>query len=155
MKIEIAAIGKLKQKPCRALMAQYSGRIEHYIGFEHSALRESKLTRQNVAAGLSEEVAQFEKRCTPSTVRVAMDERGELPSSREFAAMIERWMVHGERHVAFFIGSANGLDASFKERCDHTLALSPMTLPHELARVLLAEQIYRALTIIRGEPYHK
>lgn len=94
-------------------------------------------------------------RCQTDTVRVAMDERGELLTSAELSAWLEEWMLRGTRHVAFFIGSAHGLDPTLREECEHTLALSPMTFPHELARAMLAEQLYRAATIIRGEPYHK
>lgn len=155
MKIEVVAMGKVKQKQCKALVEEYTGRLKHYIPFKETSLRESKLTAQQRELGLAEEAQLFEKQCTPNTIRIAMDERGKQMTSKQFAALIERWMTRGERHVAFFIGSASGLDAEFREGCDHVMALSAMTLPHEVARVILSEQLYRAMTIIRGEPYHK
>ena len=155
MKIEIVAMGKVKEKRCKALVTEYTGRLTHYIPFKETSLRESKLTAQNRELGLREEAESFEKCCSPDTIRVALDERGELMTSEEFASLLERWMTHGERHIAFFIGSASGLDEEFRKSCRHVLALSKMTFPHELARVMLAEQLYRAMPIIRGEPYHK
>ncbi len=155
MKIEVVAMGKVKEKHCKALVADYVGRLKHYIPFKETSLRESKLTAQNREEGLREEAQSFEKCCTPNTIRIAMDERGKQMTSVELAQLIEQWMTQGTRHVAFFIGSASGLDEEFREGCQHVLALSKMTLPHEVARVILTEQLYRSMTIIRGEPYHK
>lgn len=155
MKLEILAMGKLKDKRCRALMGDYMGRLAHYLPSKETCLRESKRTAQDVELGLREEAAEFAKKCSPRTIKVVMDERGELITSEALAQKIEHWMVHGEHHIAFMIGSANGLDAEWRGQADMVLALSPMTLPHELARVFLAEQLYRAMTIIRKEPYHK
>lgn len=155
MKLEIVAMGKVKEKSCKALVDEYTRRLKHYIPFEETSLRESKLTAQNVELGLRQEAELFEKSCQPGTIKIAMDERGEMWTSQELAAKIERWMTRGERHIAFFIGSANGLDPEFRDGCDARLALSAMTLPHEMARAVLAEQLYRAMTIIKGEPYHK
>jgi len=88
--------------------------------------------------------------------KVAVDRRGKTVRSESFADWIEQQMVGGKRHVSLFIGGAYGLDARFRrEECDWSMSLSSFTLPHELARVVLAEQLYRALTIVRGEPYHK
>lgn len=155
MKLEIVAIGKLRDKRYRALMREYMGRLSHYGPCEETSLRGSKLAGQDVPAALAEEAEAFERRCGPRTLRVAMDERGEALTSVELARRVEQWMTYGQHHVAFFIGSANGLDPDFRARCDSALSLSAMTLPHEMARVLLAEQLYRAMTIIRNEPYHK
>jgi len=87
---------------------------------------------------------------------VAVDRSGRSISSRTFADWIDDQMVGGVRYVSFFVGGAHGLDPEFREsECHWTLSLSPFTLPHGLARLVLAEQLYRAMTIIRGEPYHK
>jgi 23S rRNA (pseudouridine1915-N3)-methyltransferase len=90
-----------------------------------------------------------------ASVRVVMDERGQLLTSAELAQQLERWMNSGAKQISFIIGGAAGLEPSLRDSADLLLALSPMTLPHELARVILSEQLYRAMTIIRGEPYHK
>ena len=153
MKFEIAAVGKLRDKHCRALLRDYIGRIEHHVSCDHEPIRASR--HGEVHAALAEEAARFEGRCGPRTVRVVLDERGVLESSAAWAARVEEWMVRGTHRVAFFLGSAHGVDEGLRERADLVWSLSPMTLPHELARVVLAEQLYRAMTIIRGEPYHK
>lgn len=156
MKIEIVAMGKVRDKHCKALVREYLGRLDHYVSsVTHTELREVRASGGQVDVALRQEADMMRARCQTDTVRVAMDERGELLTSAELSAWLEEWMLRGTRHVAFFIGSAHGLDPTLREECEHTLALSPMTFPHELARAMLAEQLYRAATIIRGEPYHK
>ncbi|MCS6876956.1 MAG: 23S rRNA (pseudouridine(1915)-N(3))-methyltransferase RlmH [Geminicoccaceae bacterium] len=86
---------------------------------------------------------------------VALDERGLLLSSRDFAARLGRWREEGVRTVAFAIGGAEGLDPSVRERAALLLALGRMTFPHELVRLLLVEQLYRAWSILEGHPYHR
>jgi 23S rRNA (pseudouridine1915-N3)-methyltransferase len=85
---------------------------------------------------------------------VALDERGKNPSTAELSEMFGQWLSGG-RDVAFVIGGADGLHASIKARAARLLALSRMTLPHGLARVLLAEQLYRAMSLLKGHPYHR
>lgn len=152
MKLEIMAVGKLRDKHYRALFNEYFGRLGHYLPCAHT---EIKASRASGADALAEEADVFRARTRTHTVRVAMDERGPPRTSTELAEICQEWMLRGTRHVAFYIGSAEGLDATFRQECDLVLSLSTMTLPHEMARVLLAEQLYRAQTIIRGEPYHK
>jgi 23S rRNA (pseudouridine1915-N3)-methyltransferase len=84
---------------------------------------------------------------------VALDERGRTRTTPELAERLDDWRMQG-RDVAFLIGGADGLDAACHERADETLSLSPMTLPHALVRVVLAEQVYRAWTVLAGHPYH-
>jgi 23S rRNA (pseudouridine1915-N3)-methyltransferase len=85
---------------------------------------------------------------------VALDERGKLLDSRQFAAQLGTWRDQGSRQVAFVVGGAYGLDPSVRERADLVLSLSPMTFPHQLVRLLFAEQLYRATAILQGSPYH-
>lgn len=151
MRLEIVAVGKVKQPQCRALVDEYMGRLKHYLPSGQTEVREGKGQLHEVmaqeAAALSTAAAQ--------SIRVVMDERGELLTSEQLAQRIDRWMTAGTKQVCFIIGGAAGLEPSMRDDADLLLALSPMTLPHELARVILAEQLYRAMTIIRGEPYHK
>lgn len=152
MKILLNSVGKPKDKHLRALAQAYSTRIGHYLPMDIREIREG--------SGRTEEVKEQEGQALLSglqddTIRVALDERGELMSSREFATFIEKHMVRGTRYLAFFIGGAAGLDPTLMQQCHTRISLSPMTLPHEVARVILLEQIYRAMTIIRNEPYHK
>ena len=85
---------------------------------------------------------------------VALDERGKSWSSKELSSRLEGWMTH-EPHVIFLIGGADGLADSCKQRADQLWSLSELTLPHALVRVVLAEQIYRAWTLVQGHPYHR
>ena len=87
-------------------------------------------------------------------VKVALDERGKAISTAQLASQIEDWMTQG-RDICFLIGGADGLDDAVKSKADLVLSLSNMTLPHALVRVVLAEQLYRAMSIIRNHPYHR
>ncbi len=87
-------------------------------------------------------------------VKVALDERGKAFTTAQLADWLEDWMSHGQ-DVFFLIGGADGLDAAVRERADIVLSLSKLTLPHALVRVVLAEQLYRAISIIRNHPYHR
>lgn len=155
MRLEIVAVGKLRDKPCRTLMDDYMGRLRRYGRFEMTEIKESKLTPTQLEVGLAQEAESFRRCLQPDSISVAMDERGEDWTSVELSEQLQRWMNQSVRHVAFFIGSANGLDVPFRQECNHRLRLSAMTLPHEIARVILAEQLYRAMTILANEPYHK
>jgi 23S rRNA (pseudouridine1915-N3)-methyltransferase len=98
------------------------------------------------------EAERLRARLLPRARRVALDPEGRVPASSEaFARWLERRM--GERPVAFVIGGAAGLDAALVAECDERLSLGPLTMPHQLARVVLTEQLYRALTIAAGHPY--
>jgi 23S rRNA (pseudouridine1915-N3)-methyltransferase len=90
----------------------------------------------------------------PGSVKVALDERGKAQTTAELARRLADWMQQG-RDVAFLIGSADGLDRGLKAGADLLLALSAMTLPHALVRVLLAEQLYRAVSLNQNHPYHR
>lgn len=152
MKILLNSVGKPKDKHLRALAQEYTSRIGHYLPIDVRDVREG--------SGRPDEVKEQEGQALlnglqDDTIRVALDEHGDLLSSREFAGFIEKHMVRGTRYVAFLIGGAAGLDPTLMQQCHTRISLSPMTLPHEVARVILLEQIYRAMTIIRNEPYHK
>ena len=154
MKFEIVAIGSMKTAGLGDALDEYVGRIGRYVQAEvvevdpGSSSREAERKRQEAEALLS---------AAPDTgTRIAVDQRGRTVTSEQFADWVDREMVSGTRYVTFFIGGAFGLDADFRKNdCHWSLSLSSLTLPHELARVALAEQLYRALTIVRGEPYHK
>lgn len=87
--------------------------------------------------------------------RIALDERGACVSSTALAQRLERFFLAGRSDLLFLVGGANGHDDSLRDEADWVWSLSPLTLPHELARVVLFEQVYRAFTILRNEPYHK
>lgn len=147
MKFEIIAVGDMKSRPYRALMDDYLERIERYVPAEEIEVRAARTAKDEADA--------LQKAASEGAVTIALDERGKQMTSRQLAKWVDDWMVGGRRHISLFVGGPDGLDADFRRQCDRRLALSKLTLPHQMARVLLAEQLYRALSIIRGEPYHR
>lgn len=138
MKLFVIAVGKLKAAELRALSDDYLGRIRRYTGCEEREVRD--------AAGLASAIPK-------DAFVVALEVTGTAFTSEAFSRRIEQWASRHKGVVAFLIGGAEGIPPEVSARADAKLSLSTMTLPHRLARVLLLEQIYRALTILRGEPY--
>lgn len=140
MKVRIVAAGSLKDRGSRGMMDDYLERIAHY-----APCREEELAAKPAAAAWDKAMR--------ADVTVALEVGGERMSSHAFAQRIARWGAMGKGDVAFLIGGADGLPAEVSAAANAKLSLSDMILPHRLARVVLAEQIYRAFTILRGEPY--
>jgi len=138
MKIVVVAAGKLKEKEARALADDYLGRIRRYVKCDEIEVKK--------AADLASAVPA-------AALVVALEVDGDSVSSTELSRRLERWASTGKGVVAFVIGGAEGIPAPLSKAATARLSLSKLTLPHRLARVLLLEQIYRALTILRGEPY--
>jgi 23S rRNA (pseudouridine1915-N3)-methyltransferase len=109
---------------------------------------------RNSPGGPEPEGERLLRHVDADTLAVALDERGESWTSAELARRLARWL-NGEPHVALLIGGPDGLSAAVRRRADHLWSLSPLTLPHGLVRVLLAEQLYRAWTLLQGHPYHR
>lgn len=137
------------------LAREYRERLAHHLPVEDVEIREVRVSGNDVAGALAEEAEAMQKASPDGALTIAMSEDGKQIDSAELAEWMDDWMVSGQRHVVFYIGSAHGLDRPFRRRCDRRLSLSNMTFPHEMARMMLWEQLYRAMTIIRGEPYHK
>lgn len=108
-----------------------------------------------VKDGTSEEVSARLLAASEGCLRIAMDERGDLWSTTRFVMNTQNWQLHSVKKVAFLIGASDGHTQELRSKCDHILALSKLTLQHELALVVLLEQIYRVYTIIAGMPYHR
>ena len=132
MNLQLLFIGKPRSREANLLAQEYTGRIKDYCKFEMVQLKDEKAA---AAYGRA--------------FKVVLDPAGEQLTSRELAAFLEKTT----RETAFFVGGAEGFSDEFRARADRLISLSKMTLPHELARVILAEQIYRAFTILRGHPY--
>jgi 23S rRNA (pseudouridine1915-N3)-methyltransferase len=158
MKIAIAAVGRMKQGPERELVARYleravaSGRPLGLAGFEVSELTES---RASSSAARKADEAKLLRATLPEGIVVALDERGRTLGSEAFANQVARWRDDGRPAVSFVIGGADGLEPDFVKAADLTLSFSPLTWPHQLVRIMLAEQLYRATTILSGHPYHR
>ncbi len=156
MKLHVIAVGRLKEKHFRKAADVYFERLSHYIKSAETEVREArKNERRDTAPAIAAEADNLLSAVPKNAVIVALDERGKQMSSQELAEFIDHQMVYGRQDVCFLIGGALGLDPKIRKRADKVIALSRMTLPHEMARMVLAEQLYRAMTILRGEPYHK
>lgn len=152
MKVVIAAVGKPRDAALAAAIEQYERRAARYWPLEVREVKEER-ARAAAAAVKEKEGERLLARTTGAAV-IACDERGSTMTSREFAAFLQAARERA-RDVAFVIGGAYGLADSVCSAAQQRLALASWTLPHDLARLVLTEQLYRAGTIVRGEPYHK
>ena len=158
MRIVIAAIGRLKQGPERELVSRYldrarlSGRALGLTGFDVAEPVES---RAGSADARKAEEARLLTAALPEGVVVALDEHGRSIGSEAFAAEIAKWRDAGKPALSFVIGGADGLDPALVKKADLVLGFSALTWPHQLVRIMLAEQLYRTTTILSGHPYHR
>jgi 23S rRNA (pseudouridine1915-N3)-methyltransferase len=159
MHLLIAAIGRLKDGPDRALLERYAERMNaagRSLALGPLVIRELPESRAATAAArMRDEAARLSVAAAPADVRVALDTGGRQLSSEGFAAWLRTRRDAGCKSVAFLIGGADGHGTDALDPADLKLSLGPMTLPHGLARIVLAEQLYRAATIIAGHPYHR
>jgi len=152
VRLRVIAVGKDRSGLYAPAVSEYTRRIERYVRFELVELSDSG--KRGGGRTRQEKGESALARIGASDHVVALDELGVERDSMEFARCIERWLGAG-RDVAFLIGGAEGLSPPVLARANERLALSRMTLAHRLARLVLVEQLYRAMTIVRGEPYHK
>lgn len=145
MRLVVAAVGKVKERGLRETLDDYLGRLRRYVPTDEVELRDGSTA--DVAAA-------FAKVAPEGVSLVALEVGGRAHSSEGFARLVERLGSTGKGVVVFAIGGADGLPAEVSRRATATLSLGAMTLPHRLARLVLVEQLYRAMTILRGEPYH-
>jgi 23S rRNA (pseudouridine1915-N3)-methyltransferase len=154
MRLRVFAVGRLKEPSIRDACESYSQRIQRYLSFEVREVREAGHSDRDAARALQVEATALLRAVPSGHQVVALTRAGAALNSEELAALVATWQT-GQRDVAIIVGGARGLDRSVLDAADACLSLSPMTLPHELARLVLFEQLYRACTILRGEPYHK
>ena len=155
MKFLIFAVGNKMPKWVEAGFDEYARRMPHEAAIELTEIKpekrgEGKKVEQLLAAEAARILVTLPSRCRI----VAMDERGSQWTTARLADSITGWMRNGG-DTAFLVGGADGLDANIRNSADEVLALSAMTLPHGLARILLAEQLYRAVSLINRHPYHR
>lgn len=134
----MAAVGRLRERPLRQVADDYLGRIRRYVRCDEHELRDG---------------AALGRAMPEAALRVALEVKGETLSSPELALRLERWGATGKGVIGFLVGGAEGLPRPISRAAAVRLSLSPLTLPHRLARIVLYEQIYRALSTLRGEPY--
>jgi 23S rRNA (pseudouridine1915-N3)-methyltransferase len=159
MRITVLAVGRMKQGPERELVARYldravaSGKPLGLTGFSVTELTESRAG--SATARKAEEARALAAHLPEGGMVVALDERGKSVRSDDFAQRLGRWRDDGKQAVSFVIGGADGLEPGFVTDADLVLGFSVMTWPHQLVRIMLAEQLYRATTILSGHPYHR
>ncbi|MFV0386689.1 23S rRNA (pseudouridine(1915)-N(3))-methyltransferase RlmH [Paracoccus sp. (in: a-proteobacteria)] len=154
MRIDIAAVGRLKKGPEAALVADYLARFAktgRSLGLPAIGLTEVEDRR---GGGMPAEADLLARAIPPGAAVVALDERGEQPASPDFAARLAGFR-DAARDLCFVIGGADGLAPALRDRADWQISFGRMVWPHMLVRVMLAEQLYRAATILAGSPYHR
>jgi 23S rRNA (pseudouridine1915-N3)-methyltransferase len=152
MDIALVAVGKLRPY-YRQACDDYARRLRRYTVLREYEVPEASRA-PSAAIQRAEESARLEARIADASTVVASAREGTGWSSREVARQLERWLLIA-RPLVLVIGGSHGLDPTMLSRASARWSLGPLTFPHELARVIILEQIYRAFTILRGEPYHK
>jgi 23S rRNA (pseudouridine1915-N3)-methyltransferase len=159
MRITLFAVGRLKAGPEKDLASRYLDRFSKAgpaIGLELAKLVEIQESRaSNPDTRKREEAAALEKALPEGAALILLDERGKALDSQAFSDVIGRYRDNGKRDMMLAIGGADGLDPDLRARADLVLNLGTMTWPHQLVRILIAEQLYRAVTILSGHPYHR
>jgi 23S rRNA (pseudouridine1915-N3)-methyltransferase len=153
VKVRILAIGRDRSGLFAPGVDEYLERLSRTLQVELVELPEAR-RHAGTPQAREEEGATLLARLRPAERAVALDERGDQPTSLELSRRLAGWQARGQ-DVALLIGGADGLAPAVLERAQERLSLSRLTLPHRLARLVLVEQLYRAVTILRGEPYHK
>ncbi len=154
MTIHLVAVGQIKNPSIRETCADYASRIQHYMRLEIKEVKDGgRRDRDAAYARMLESQALYQVAPKGCSI-VALTRSGSSETSQSFAKMLESWRSQSN-HVALLLGGAHGLDGDILERADASLSLSQFTLPHDIARLVTLEQLYRACTILRGEPYHK
>lgn len=144
MRICIVAVGKIKERGLRELIDEYLDRVRRHVGFDEIELREGRNVEESM------------RNAIPANSHVvALEIGGREFDSVGFARQLERWGATGKGVVTFLIGGADGLPSSISRGAQERMSLSKLTFAHRVARVVLVEQIYRATTIWRHEPYHR
>ncbi|MFW5722135.1 MAG: 23S rRNA (pseudouridine(1915)-N(3))-methyltransferase RlmH [Desulfohalobiaceae bacterium] len=153
MQLKFVWIGKLRKRFWLDAAAHYAGRLKHRYRLEEICLKDGSASlRPESRAG--QEGADILKRISRQDMVISLDRKGRLFTSRQLSSALSGWVETPGRTPCFVIGGAYGLSRDVVSRSDLTLSLGPMTLPHELARVVLLEQLYRADAILRNLPYH-
>lgn len=155
MRVQIVAVGRLRSGPERALIDDYLTRFDRTgrgLGLGPAQVIE---VDDRKGGGMAAEARLLEKAIPAGALVCAMDERGQEMASPDFAARLGAWRDGGRQDLAFVIGGADGIDPALRARADFALSFGKMVWPHMLVRVMLAEQLYRAASILAGAPYHR
>jgi 23S rRNA (pseudouridine1915-N3)-methyltransferase len=155
MRLHLVAVGRLRSGPERALVDDYVARFDRTgrpLGL--GPLTETEVEDRK-GGGMAAEAALIARALPAGALVCTLDERGEMLDSPALAAQLARWRDGGRQDAAFVIGGADGIDPGLRARADASVSFGRMVWPHMLVRVMLAEQLYRAATILSGGPYHR
>jgi 23S rRNA (pseudouridine1915-N3)-methyltransferase len=155
MRVHICAVGRLRAGPERALIDDYLTRFDRTgraLGLGPVSVHE---VEDKKGGGMEAEAPLLARAAPSGALLVALDERGKMLSSPDFAAMLARWRDAGRQDVAFVIGGADGIAPGLRAEAEQAISFGPMVWPHMLVRVMLSEQLYRAASILAGAPYHR
>src|SRR5688500_6572295 len=150
MKFRFVWIGKTKDKHWKALQEDYLKRLSHFVKCDVTEIRDSARHE-----GPEIEGKRILEMLNPKTFAVLLDVSGKALSSHQLSAEIDRWQIAGRKEISFIIGGFEGVSREIGERADFLLSLSFLTFTHEMARVVLLEQLYRGYSILKGFPYQK
>jgi len=159
MKITIISVGKIKEKYLKDAIAEYSKRLSGYCNLSHIELSDEKAP-ENLSPNDIQRIKGIEGQKILSKLKdkqhiYALDLQGKQRSSEEFSKDIKDLQVYGNSDIVFVIGGSLGLSNDVLKRANQSICFSRMTFPHQLMKVILLEQVYRAFKIMKGEPYHK
>ena len=154
MRLLVLAVGQRQPAWAEAAWDDFAKRFPPEMRLELKALKAEPRASRDAARCMAAEAQRIEAALPKGARRVVLDERGARVTTGQLSERLQRWRAEG-REVALLIGGPDGLDPALKARADETLRLSDLTLPHAFVRVLLAEALYRAWTLLQGHPYHR
>ena len=154
MKIKLLLVGKTTDESIRRIEADYEKRISRYTSFESIVIDNSAIRTGPEPVIRTKEGELILKRVSPTDHLILLDERGKSYSSMQFAAEVNNWMTSSKKTVVLTIGGAYGFSDEVKKRANGLVSLSAMTFSHQIVRIIMLEQVYRAFTILNNEPYH-
>lgn len=155
MKVFFWVIGKTSEAYLRSGIEQYRKRMGHYLPFDYEVIPDIKKAGKKTAEQLKTLEGQaILDRLRPDDYLILLDEKGKMFSSVEFSRYLDRCLQRPQRRLVFLVGGAFGFDEKVYRRADARLSLSTMTFSHQMVRLFFLEQLYRAMTILRNEPYH-
>jgi len=155
MKVTLICMGKTDEEYLRAGLEKFQRKLKHYINFNVMIIPDIKNGKHlSITQQKSKECALFLSQLSPGDHVVLLDERGKEFRSVDFAAYLNKLMVASVQHLVFLVGGPYGFDDAMYQRANGKIALSKMTFSHQMVRVFFVEQLYRAFSILKGEPYH-
>lgn len=155
MKIKLLVVGKTDSKPLLQLISDYENRLKHYVKFELESIPDVKNAQKLSESQQKEKEGEaILKKLSSTDILVLLDEKGKTYTSIEFSEFLQKKMNSGIKQLVFAVGGPYGFGNALYERANGSISLSKMTFSHQMVRLFFVEQIYRAFTILRNEPYH-